>query len=86
MATEKKFDLKAYIKNVLRRASYRHSARSEALKKARTARNTYTCATCTKSFPNKEVNVDHLQPVVAVTGFTTWDPMKPLIGTMHPRL
>ena len=70
----KPFDLKAYLKNVLRRASYRHSARSEALKRARTARNTYTCNDCKQSFPNKSVAVDHLQPVVnPETGFTTWD-------------
>ena len=69
----KPFDLKSYLKNALRRASYRHSARSEALRKARVARNTYTCAACNKLFPNKEVNVDHIDPVVPITGFTTWD-------------
>jgi 5-methylcytosine-specific restriction endonuclease McrA len=69
----KLFDLKAYLKNVLRRASYRHSARSEALKKARVERNTYTCASCLKLFPNKEVSVDHKNPVVPITGFSNWD-------------
>lgn len=70
---KKLFDLKSYIKNVLRRASYRHSARSEALRKARIERNTYVCAACKETFPNKEVNVDHINCVVPVTGFTTWD-------------
>lgn len=48
--------------------------RSDALRAARVERNTYKCAACQKLFPNKEVRVDHILPVVdPATGFTTWD-------------
>jgi len=33
----------------------------------------YECAECHNQFPAKEVAVDHIDPVVPVTGFTTWD-------------
>lgn len=34
----------------------------------------YKCAECKKSFPNKEVQVDHINPVVdPVAGFQGWD-------------
>jgi len=34
----------------------------------------YKCASCKKTYPGKEVNVDHIAPVVSPTdGFTSWD-------------
>lgn len=34
----------------------------------------YLCASCQGEFPAKEVQVDHIKPVVdPKTGFTTWD-------------
>ena len=33
----------------------------------------YECAECHNQFPAKEVAVDHIDPVVPVSGFTTWD-------------
>lgn len=33
----------------------------------------YLCAVCRKDFPSKEVQVDHIVPVVSSKGFTTWD-------------
>jgi len=33
----------------------------------------YLCAYCLGEFPNKEVQVDHINPVVPSSGFTTWD-------------
>ena len=35
--------------------------------------NHYLCAHCTEIFPLKEVQVDHKDPVVAVSGFISWD-------------
>lgn len=34
----------------------------------------YTCAACNKEYPAKEVNVDHINPVVDPNkGFENWD-------------
>ena len=33
----------------------------------------YLCAVCNQSFPAKDVQVDHKEPVVPVSGFTSWD-------------
>lgn len=33
----------------------------------------YKCAKCKKAFPSKEVQVDHIKPVVSANGFTSWD-------------
>lgn len=74
MKKAKEFNLKQFITWTLRKATYRMKARSDALRAARVERNTYKCATCQKLFPNKEVRVDHILPVVdPATGFTTWD-------------
>ena len=79
MATEKKskkdkpFDVKAFAIATLRRASYRLKSRSEALKAARIARNQYKCAMCGKIFKRKEVQLDHVIPVVPLTGWDNFD-------------
>lgn len=66
-------DLKKFIVYVLRRSTYRWPARNEALKKARTARGMYRCNMCQEIFPKKETQIDHVQPVVRLSGFTTFD-------------
>lgn len=33
----------------------------------------YKCAMCGKAFPQNQVQVDHISPVVPASGFTTWD-------------
>lgn len=66
--------MKAFIIATLRRASYRWKPRTEALKAARLARNTYRCAMCQGTFTRKEVQLDHIEPVIdPKVGFTTWD-------------
>lgn len=58
----------------LRRYSLRFYSRNEALKLARVDRGRYKCATCEGVFHRKEVNVDHINPVVAIKdGFVGWD-------------
>ncbi len=60
-----------FIKNVLRRASYRWKGRNEALIAARVARGLYKCAICqVDTFKRTEVNLDHIEPVVPVE--TDW--------------
>ena len=72
----KKFNLKNYLVSVLRKASYRHPMRSEALRNARIGRNQYKCAECGNIFTNKEVQVDHKDSIVPTSGFKNgndWD-------------
>jgi 5-methylcytosine-specific restriction endonuclease McrA len=65
--------VKAFIIATLRRASYRWRGRSEAVKLARRDRGLYECASCKNLFRNKEYCVDHISPIVPVTGFDSWD-------------
>jgi 5-methylcytosine-specific restriction endonuclease McrA len=67
-------DLKRFLVQGLRRLSYKWPARSEALKRARLERNCYLCNICKNKFTRKEVQLDHIDPIVDPnTGFTTWD-------------
>lgn len=63
-----------WIKNAIRRASYRWPPRSEAKIKARVSRGIYICAICNKEQKAKDIQLDHVEPVVAVeTGFVDWN-------------
>ena len=64
---------KAFVIATLRRASYRWPARNEALARARVSRGLYKCEMCGEIFKKKEIQLDHIEPVVPVTGFTTFD-------------
>ena len=33
----------------------------------------YKCAECGKEFPAKDVQVDHIEPIVPLSGFVSWD-------------
>jgi len=70
----KRSNLKSFIINALRRATYRWPPRGDALKCSRKERGLYQCAHCEEYFKNKEICLDHITPVVdPKTGFTTWD-------------
>lgn len=79
--TEGKYQ--SFIKGVLRKGSTRWPPKYECLNNAKRGKMVnsgtgriaehYQCAHCGELFPAKEVVVDHLHPVVPVTGFTTWD-------------
>lgn len=63
-----------FVKNTLRQASFRWKARNEALVAARVERGRYLCASCGGLFGPKEIQVDHIHPVVdPKVGFTTFD-------------
>lgn len=73
----------SFIKSALRSASVRWPPRytvlSEALvgtktnvKTGRMAKH-YKCNRCKGEFPSKEVEVNHIIPVIPVTGFVSWD-------------
>lgn len=74
----------SFVKSALRSASQRWPPKYKALKKAsvgkkinwKTARlaQHFKCASCNKEFPQKEVQVDHIVPIIdPIKGFTSWD-------------
>lgn len=66
-------DIKKFLIPILRKASLRWPARTECLRLARKDRNQYECAICKNQFPRTLIHIDHINPVVAITGFTSWD-------------
>jgi len=73
---------RSFIENALRSATRKWGPIGDCEKAARTRRGYYRCACCQKEIPatvkegRKRVNnkfVDHIEPAVPVTGWTTWD-------------
>lgn len=64
--------LKRFVISALRRSTLYWYARNEAIKDARIERGLYQCNSCKKSFGRKEIRVDHIIPVVKLSGFTNW--------------
>ena len=75
--TQEEFDryLKSFIVAALRRATFYWPYRNESLKAARVERGLYRCAMCgdSKLHPKKDIQIDHIDPVVKLSGFTNWD-------------
>lgn len=79
--TESKFQ--SFIKSTLRKGTTRWPPKYEVLNAAkrgkmvneRTGRlaEHYECAHCHGVFPAKEVQVDHIESVIPLTGFISWD-------------
>jgi len=74
----------SFVKGGLRGISRRWPPKYETLAEACTGKQTnlstgrlakhYKCAGCARDYPAKEVQVDHINPVIdPVEGFTTWD-------------
>lgn len=60
-----KVQLRHFLINKLRRASYMWPPRKAAIQKARISRGKYRCASCLgEEFGPKEINVDHINPVI----------------------
>lgn len=70
----KKPNRNTFVKGLLRRGSFHWKPRNEALKLARVERGKYLCAMCQDTFGPREVQIDHIEPVIDPRkGFTTWD-------------
>jgi 5-methylcytosine-specific restriction endonuclease McrA len=69
--SDKRF--KTTLVSVLRRFSKFWQPKNNVLKKARLSRGVYQCSSCSKVVSNREIKIDHIEPVIPVTGFTTWD-------------
>lgn len=68
------FDKKSWIKNAIRRASYKFPPRYTTKTLARVERNKYKCGICGELKTNKEVQLDHKEPVInPETGFVDWN-------------
>lgn len=73
----------SFVKSALRSASQRWPPKYTVLSKACIGQQLnpksgrlakfYTCNRCNNSFPMKEVEVNHITPVVPVEGFDSWD-------------
>ena len=64
---------KSFIIASLRRASLYWPYRNIALRNARVARGMYKCAQCGNVQHKKLVRVDHIEPVVKLSGLTDWN-------------
>lgn len=76
MNTEKKSPpdyLTSWLKQKLRRISYQWIPRKLALKQARKARGKYECAHCKHIFGPKEIQADHIDSVIPLTGWDDWN-------------
>ena len=66
--------LKNFITQTLRRATYRWAYKNIAKNKMRIERGLYTCQGCGNAFGPKDIELDHIIPVIDLkNGFTTWD-------------
>jgi len=69
--TDKRF--RSALIAVLRKFSRFWAPKENVLKKSKIARGLHQCSLCSAIVNYKEIKVDHIEPVVPVTGFTTWD-------------
>jgi hypothetical protein len=75
----KKFVLSAYLKNAIRRLSYRHPMRAAAWAAVRIPRPSdwpnqrvkwvAPCVACRKLFEQSETQCDHIEPIIPVSGW-----------------
>lgn len=65
----KRWNLRTKIMSALRNVSRFDPDGREALKQARKARGLYQCAHCKQLFSERQVQKDHVVPVVKLSGF-----------------
>ena len=71
---------KRYVMSALRRISLWWPERTKAKQAARVSRGISRCAICGKKFRSKDMQVDHIIPVINVSGFNGYDgPIKRLL-------
>lgn len=66
-------ELKKFVISSLRRTSLWWPPRNLALQNARIERGLYKCEICQKAFGRKEIQLDHKDSVVKLSGFTNFD-------------
>jgi hypothetical protein len=66
--------LQPFVIAGLRRLSYKYRPRNEAMKRARLRRGVYRCAICGQEVRKKDMQMDHIEPVLDVkTGFIDYN-------------
>jgi hypothetical protein len=66
--------LRKFLIPILRRKSLYWPGRQEAKRLSRVERGFYKCHACKKLFGPKEIELDHIRPVINVkTSWTNWD-------------
>lgn len=67
-------NLRHWLTNKVRRLSYQWPPRKAAIKSARVERGRYRCNICENLFGPKEIQLDHIQPVInEEDGFIDWN-------------
>lgn len=69
----KKVNYKSRIISLLRKVWLQSEVRTNAIKKARIARNQYMCNACKTIHVRTNINVDHIEPVIPLTGWIGYD-------------
>ena len=64
---------KTFAINALRRGAYRWWGRYEARKSSWRSRGKYECASCNKLFGPKQIQMDHIKPVIPLEGYDSLD-------------
>lgn len=64
---------RSFLMSVLRRASRFWRPSDVCIDKSRITRGSHTCAMCSGVFRRKDMKKDHIDPVVPIEGFSTWD-------------
>lgn len=68
---KKKFAYKGKIMSAARRIWLHSPLRREAINRDKTSDGYHRCARCRKL--TDQVHIDHVEPIVPVTGFDSWD-------------
>lgn len=73
MNNTKSPEFQKFLGRQLRKISYMWAPRNEALRAAKVSWGKYKCAECKEIYQRKEVAIDHIEPVIATSGFENWD-------------
>lgn len=64
---------RSFLMSVLRKASRFWKPGDVCIEKTKISRGVHQCPLCKKICKRMDMKKDHIEPVVPVTGFTTWD-------------
>jgi 5-methylcytosine-specific restriction endonuclease McrA len=85
-STKRPFDLNKFVINHLRREFHKSPEYKRALLQALRPYGKYECAKCTRWFPRDEIEVDHIEPVIPVTGWAGFDVSIPRLWCSYQAL
>ncbi len=69
----KAWDKKSVVLAALRKVSYQSPMSAECMRRAKVAYGRYRCPECEDTFPPTGMRRDHIEPVVPVSGWDSWD-------------